>query len=62
MKKLKAFQQGDGAHWGLSDWYDDGETELKAALDRLEKQVAATRTETVEQARARLLASVGHFG
>ena len=33
MKKLKAFQQGDGAHCGLSDWYDDGETELKAALD-----------------------------
>ena len=33
MKQLTAFQNGDGAHWGLSDWYNRGETELKAALD-----------------------------
>ena len=33
MKKLKSFQQGNGAHCGLSDWYDDGEAELRAALD-----------------------------
>ena len=33
MKQLKAFQNGDGAHCGLSDWYDDGEAELKAALE-----------------------------
>ena len=32
MRKLKTFTQGDGAHCGLSDWYDDGETELAAAL------------------------------
>jgi len=32
MKKLEAFQRGDGAHWGLSDWYEDGEAELTAAL------------------------------
>ena len=33
MKKLKSFQQGNGAHCGLSDWYDDNEAELRAALD-----------------------------
>lgn len=33
MFKLDAFQRGDGAHWGLSDWYEDGEAELKSALD-----------------------------
>lgn len=32
MKKLEAFQHGDGAHWGLSDWYKEGEAELTAAL------------------------------
>lgn len=32
MKKLEAFQRGDGAHCGLSDWYKDGEAELTAAL------------------------------
>lgn len=32
MKQLQAFQNGDGAHCGLSDWYEDGEAELKAAL------------------------------
>lgn len=32
MKKLEAFQQGDGAHCGLSDWYEDGEQQLAAAL------------------------------
>lgn len=33
MKKLTAFQQGDGAHWGLSDWYEEGEEQLKEALE-----------------------------
>jgi hypothetical protein len=32
MKLLNAFQHGDGAHWGLSDWYQDGEAELAVAL------------------------------
>lgn len=32
MKKLEAFQHGDGAHWGLSDWYEDGKAQLAAAL------------------------------
>ena len=33
MKKLDAFQRGDGAHCGLSDWYEDGEREITAALN-----------------------------
>jgi hypothetical protein len=32
VKTLEAFQHGDGAHCGLSDWYKDGEVELAAAL------------------------------
>lgn len=32
MKVLEAFQHGDGAHCGLSDWYEDGEAQLTAAL------------------------------
>jgi len=32
MKLLQAFSQGNGAHCGLSDWYENGEAELKAAL------------------------------
>ena len=32
MKKLEAFQKGDGAHWGLTDWYPENETALAAAL------------------------------
>jgi hypothetical protein len=32
MKKLEAFQHGDGAHCGLSDWYKDGEAELTAVI------------------------------
>lgn len=32
MKVLEAFQNGDGAHCGLSDWYEDGEAQLTAAL------------------------------
>lgn len=32
MKQLEAFQHGDGAHWGLSDWYSDGRAELEQAL------------------------------
>jgi len=32
MKLLNAFQHGDGAHCGLSDWYERGEAELAAAL------------------------------
>ena len=32
MKQLEAFQLGDGAHWGLSDWYSDGRAELEQAL------------------------------
>lgn len=32
MKPLEAFQHGDGAHWGLSDWYEEGEAQLTAAL------------------------------
>jgi len=33
MKVLDAFQNGDGAHWGLSDWYEDGEAQLRQALE-----------------------------
>lgn len=33
MKELKAFRNGDGAHCGLSDWYEDGEAEIRAALE-----------------------------
>ena len=33
MKTLEAFQRGDGAHRGLSDWYPENEAALKAALD-----------------------------
>ena len=33
MQKLEAFQRGDGAHRGLSDWYPENEAALKAALD-----------------------------
>jgi hypothetical protein len=32
MKKLDAFQHGDGAHCGLSDWYKRGEEQITAAL------------------------------
>jgi hypothetical protein len=32
MKKLEAFQHGDGAHCGLSDWYPEKEAALAAAL------------------------------
>lgn len=32
MKKLDAFQHGDGAHCGLSDWYKRGEEQIAAAL------------------------------
>ena len=32
MKHLNAFQDGDGAHCGLSDWYPDGRAELEQAL------------------------------
>lgn len=32
MKQLSAFKNGDGAHWGLSDWYEDGEKEITSAL------------------------------
>lgn len=32
MKTLEAFQHGDGAHCGLSDWYKDGEAELTDAV------------------------------
>lgn len=32
MKVLDAFAHGDGAHCGLSDWYEDGEAQLTAAL------------------------------
>lgn len=32
MKKLETFQHGNGAHCGLSDWYEDGEAELAAAV------------------------------
>ena len=32
MKKLEAFQHGDGAHCGLSDWYEEGEAELTAVI------------------------------
>lgn len=33
MKTLDAFQRGDGAHCGLTDWYTENEAALKAALD-----------------------------
>ena len=33
MQKLEAFQRGDGAHCGLTDWYEENEEALKAALD-----------------------------
>ncbi len=33
MKTLEAFQRGDGAHCGLTDWYPENEAALKAALD-----------------------------
>lgn len=32
MKKLDAFQHGDGAHCGLHDWYTEGEAQLTTAL------------------------------
>ena len=32
MKKLEAFTRGDGAHWGLTDWYPENEAALAAAL------------------------------
>lgn len=32
MKQLEVFQHGDGAHWGLADWYPDKEEALKQAL------------------------------
>jgi len=32
VKTLEAFQHGDGAHCGLSDWYEDGEAELADAV------------------------------
>lgn len=33
MQTLEAFQRGDGAHRGLSDWYPENEAALKVALD-----------------------------
>jgi hypothetical protein len=32
IRELKAFQQGDGSHWGLSDWYQRGRYALKRAI------------------------------
>ena len=32
MKTLETFTRGDGAHWGLSDWYPENEAALAAAL------------------------------
>lgn len=32
MKTLETFTQGDGAHWGLTDWYPENEAALAAAL------------------------------
>ena len=32
MKTLKAFANGDGAHCGLTDWYEDKEKALKRAI------------------------------
>ena len=58
MKKLEAFSQGYGAHWGLSDWYERGEAELVAALAAHEpfdtgwysskKEIAAARIWSVD--------------
>jgi hypothetical protein len=36
MKLLESFSRGDGSHWGLSDWYEDGERELREALEKRE--------------------------
>jgi hypothetical protein len=33
MKTIKAFQTGDGAHCGLTDWYPEKEAALQAAID-----------------------------
>lgn len=33
METLDAFKRGDGAHRGLSDWYDEKEAALRAALE-----------------------------
>lgn len=32
MRQLKAFENGDGSHCGLSDWYDDKKHALKCAI------------------------------
>jgi len=32
MTKLETFTRGDGAHWGLTDWYPENEAALAAVI------------------------------
>jgi hypothetical protein len=36
MQTIESFMHGDGAHWGLSDWYPENEAALRAALNARE--------------------------
>ena len=33
MKIIQEFTRGDGAHWGLTDWYPEKEAALRAAFE-----------------------------
>lgn len=68
MKKLDAFQKGDGAHCGLSDWYEDGEAQIVAALAAHEpfdtgwysskKEIASARIRSEDGAKIKVDVSV----
>lgn len=68
MKQLKAFQHGDGAHCGLSDWYSDGRSELEQALKEgfpfdtgwysSKKEIASARIRSEDGVRIKIEVSV----
>lgn len=68
MKQLEAFQHGDGAHCGLSDWYSDGRSELEQALKEgfpfdtgwysSKKEIASARIRSEDGVRIKIEVSV----
>jgi hypothetical protein len=68
MNTLEAFGSGDGAHWGLSDWYPEQEAALKQALEARQpfdtgwysskKEIASARISSPDGKTIRVEASV----